>query len=370
MKVALVYDRVNKVGGAERILTALHELFPEAPLYTAVYDPISAVWANTIEVKPSWLQAIPYAKNHHEFFPWATPFAFESFDFDAYDLVISVTSAEAKFIITKPQTKHICYCLTPTRYLWSGHDQYLKNPGFGHGNWFSSGVFHLLTPILKKWDLYASHLPDNYVAISELVKRRIQYYYRRPVDAVIYPPIETNVFVPGKKQTKPSYFLYVSRLVSYKRPDIIVDAFNKIGYPLLIIGTGSELHVLKKRAKANIRFITDLLSDAELVSYYQSCRAFVFAGEEDFGIVAGEALSCGKPVIAYKESGVSEIVKDGETGILFAKQTAGSLIDAVRQFEKMHFSETVCRDSVLRFDTRFFKESFLAYIKNVYNTKI
>ena len=361
MKVALVYDRVNKIGGAERVLLSLHELFPDAPLYTAVYDAKGAAWANVFEVKPTWMDSVPFASTNHEFFPWLTPFAFESIDFDGFDLVISVTSAEAKSILTKPKTIHICYCLTPTRYLWSGFDLYTKGTGV------SSFFLKLFGPMLKRWDQVASSRPDHYIAISNRVKQRIKTYYNRLTDAVIYPPVRTDFFVPSPS-SRGDYYLYVSRLVPYKRPDVIIDAFNTNGYPLVVVGVGSEKNNLMERAKGNITFAGSTVSDTELLNYYQHCRAFVFAGDEDFGIVAAEAQSCGKPVIAYRKSGMAEIVVDGKTGILFDKQTASSLCAAVQKERTMTFDSAACRLQGVRFSENRFKEEFQTFIKTMYNS--
>jgi len=365
MKVALVYDRVNKMGGAERILMALHELFPEAPLYTAVYDKKGASWAKGVEVRPSCINRIPFAKNNHELFPWLTPFAFESFDFDGFDLVISVTSAEAKSIITKPKTIHICYCLTPTRYLWSGYDLYTNN--YGNGKGISSYFLRFLSPILKRWDLAASARPDAYVAISQRVKKRIETYYCRSVDAVIYPPVAVDAFPPLPVPEKGSYFLYVSRLVGYKRPDIVIDACRTLDVPLIVIGTGKEQKDLVKRAGTKTQFITRHLTDLELSRYYQECRAFLFAGDEDFGIVAAEAQSSGKAVIAYKESGIAEVVVNGKTGVLYDKQTGASLAQAIKEFESMTIDSKDCRKQAERFSTVRFKEEMTQYIQSKMN---
>jgi len=363
MKVALVYDRVNKIGGAERVLLSLHELFPDAPLYTAVYAPKGASWANVFKVKPTWMNSIPFAKDHHEFFPWLTPFAFESIDFDDFDLVISVTSAEAKAILTKPKTIHICYCLTPTRYLWSGFNLYTK------GTSISSFFLKLLGPMLQRWDLVASSRPDSYIAISNRVKKRIETYYHRLVDAVIYPPVQTDFFIPASS-SRNQYYLYISRLVPYKRPDVVLDAFNKNGYPLIVIGTGSEKNKLMEQAKGNITFAGSVVTDKELLDYYQHCRALVFSGDEDFGIVAAEAQSCGKPVIAYRHSGMAEIITHGKTGILFDKQTSSSLRAAVEKERTMTFDSELCRTQGVRFDENRFKEEFQTLIKTMYNRSL
>lgn len=357
LRIALVYDRVNKWGGAERVLLALHEIWPDAPLYTAVYDPDRASWANVFTVKPSFMQYVPFAKSHHEWFPWLTPLAFESFIFDDYDVVISVTSAEAKYVITKPHTLHICYCLTPTRYLWSGNDVYTK----------SSRILRKLTPRLRRWDIVGSSRPDYYIAISERVKARIKKYYGRNVEAVIYPPINIQNI---QGQALKNYFLVVSRLVSYKRIDLIIEAFNQLRLPLVIIGAGYEEKLLRSLASDTIHFVSSHLTDEQLAAYYGSCRAFLSAADEDFGISMGEAQAAGKPVIAYAQSGASEIVRDGETGILFSEQSKQSIIDAVKKLQKKTIRAGDCQENSRRFAKELFAKEMKALVDKLYNDYI
>lgn len=372
MKLAFVYDRINKWGGAERVLMALHEIWPDAPIYTSVYDNNKALWARVFDIRTTFLQQFPFIKSHHEFIPWLTPFAFELLRLDGYDVVLSITSAEAKNIITKPGTLHICYCLTPTRYLWSNYDDYVASPGFGSLNRVSRFVFKNMAPILQKWDIVASSRPDFYIAISQFIKQRIEKYYHRKADAVIYPPVDTEKFKVNKIREKKDhdFFLVVSRLVGYKRIDIIINAFNILKLPLVIIGSGSHKAELQKQAKSNIKFISDNLTDEELVRYYQNCRAFVFAGKEDFGIVAGEAQACGRPVIAYRRCGIAEIVKHEETGLLFERQDVSALVDAVRRLKNMHFEKDICRNNVLRFRKEQFQKNMRNFIKEKYSINL
>jgi glycosyltransferase involved in cell wall biosynthesis len=369
-KVALVYDRVNKIGGAERVLLALHEIWPHAPLYTAVYDKKRATWANDFLVRSSFIQRIPFAKNHHELFPWLTPMAFESFSFDDFDIVISVTSAEAKNIITKPHTLHICYCLTPTRYLWSGNEDYQNNPNIGLPNWITSLGLRLWKKRLQYWDRIASARPDYYLAISSLVGTRIQEYYKRKVEKVIYPPVETDIFLKNTQPIKPgSYFLVVSRLVPYKRVDIIIDACNKTGLPLVIVGDGVELLRLMRMARKNIQF-KQHVSDQELVNLYRQCKAYISAAQEDFGISAVEAQAAGKPVISYKKSGIAEIIVEGKTGMLFAEQTTGSLVTALKSFDSGWYDSVLCATNAQRFSKSHFMRTMKDTVEQLYNTYI
>lgn len=363
MKVAFVYDRVNKYGGAERVLEALHGIWPDAPLYTAVYDPKGAPWASRFDVRASFLQKIPFAASRHEFLPWLTPMAFEQFSFDEYDVVISVTSAEAKGIITKPHTLHVCYCLTPTRYLWSGRGFYEKTAGI-------SGLgLQLWAQTLRHWDKIASARPDEYIAISHRVARRIRKYYGRPAP-IIYPPVNTVKFRPAKGAGRGEYYLAVSRLVGYKRLDILVAAFTELGLPLVIIGTGHYKKELMKNAGGTIRFVDRHLTDAELLLYYQNCRAFIHGADEDFGISMVEAQAVGKPVIAYRQSGAGEIVVAGKTGILFAGQTVRALVNAVEASRKKRFDPDACRKNALRFGKDEFQRNISAAIERLYKQHI
>ena len=350
MKLAIVYDRVNKWGGAERVLLALHEIWPDAPLYTAVYNAARAGWADVFEVHPSFLQHIPFAKNHHELFPWLTPMSFESFDFGAYDVVLSVTSAEAKDVITKPGTTHICYCLTPTRYLWSGREEYEKAGIMGM-------VLRIMESTLKRWDLVAASRPDRYIAISNHVADRIKKYYHRSVAQVIYPPVDVDTFQPGEAG---DYFLCVSRLVPYKKVDVVIHAFNTLGWKLKIVGTGSQEQYLKSIAKNNIEFLGGDLTDAELAAYYQRSRAFVSAADEDFGIVSLEAQACGKPVICPRESGMAETIIPGVTGELFDTD----LVRALHKVMKKRYDSSLCRENAEKFSkSRFQKEMKEAVVR-------
>jgi glycosyltransferase involved in cell wall biosynthesis len=367
MNVALVYDRINKFGGAEQILLALHELYPNAPLFTAVYDHSGASWAKNFTVIPSFLNRIPLASTHHELFPWVTPLAFESFNFDGYDVVISVTSAEAKSIITKPDTLHICYCLTPTRYLWSGYETYIDSPGLGTFSVPSKFMLKKLTPTLRQWDVYGSKRPDVYVAISEIVKRRIELYYKQEVKKIIFPPVDTERYSIGSPFVPGDYFLSIGRLVGYKRMDLLIDTFNTLGLPLIIIGDGRERNRLLARAKKNIRFIFRKLTETELAAYYQQCTAFVFAGSEDFGIVAAEAQACGKPVLCYKESGMAEIIRPGITGELIEEQSITGITDSILRLQKKLYSTTECRQQALKFSKRQFLHTFQTFVDTTYD---
>lgn len=359
LKVALVYDRVNKWGGAERVLLALHELFPKAPLYTSVYNKKSAPWAKVFKVKTSFLQKVPLVRDFHELFAAFMPHAFEDFRFDKFDIVISVTSESAKGIKVGSKTLHICYCLTPTRYLWSGYNEYFKK------RWFRS----LTSPFvsyLRLWDISASKRPHFFIAISKEVQARIKKYYARD-SIVIYPPLTLKVESSKFKvqSSKHEYFLVVSRLVPYKRVDLAILACNKLSLPLKIVGTGSQFSKLKKIAGSNVEFLGSL-TERKLVEYYKNCRALIFPGKEDFGLVLLEAQSFGKPVVAFNRGGAKELVINGRTGILFDSQNRSSLTRALTAFQKKSFNPKDCIRQAGKFNAKVFGKEFNKIMLKLY----
>lgn len=365
MRIAFVYDRINKFGGAERVLLALHKIWPEAPIYTAVYNKEKASWANKIEIIPSFLNKLPFISTNHEMFPLLTPYAFETFDFDEFDVVLSVTSADAKSIITKPDTLHICYCLTPTRYLWSGYQEYLENPGFGQLNPLVKKLMQLFSPTLRRWDYISSNRPDKFIAISDTVKQRIRKYYRLEAE-VIYPPVDTDKFrskLPSSG-AKQDYFLIVSRLVPYKKIDYVILAFNELGWKLKIIGNGIDEKRLKKLAGQNIEFINNGLTDEKLCWYYQNCKGFIFPGEEDFGLSAVEAQACGIAVLGIGRGGMSEIILPGVTGEIYKEYAKESLVSALKKFIKKNYSAAACRSNASRFTNQNFQLMMKKTVEN------
>lgn len=358
MKVALVYDRVNKWGGAERVLLVLHELFPNAPLYTSVYNSKKAEWAGVFDVKTSFLQRFPNASSKHEFYAPLMPHAFESFSFDGYDLVISVTSEAAKGIIVKPETRHICYCLTPTRYLWSGYDEYFSNK-------MLRSLSRPVVSYLRHWDKIASKRPHKYIAISKEVQKRIKKYYGRSSE-VIYPPVTlinvADSHLPDvANDAYGKYFLIVSRLVPYKKVDIAIKAFNKLKIPLKIVGTGVEEKKLKKIAGSNVEFLGNL-TDGELLRYYKGSSALVFPTNEDFGLAVLEAQMFGKPVIALRKGGALETIIGGKTGEFFYPQHEEALIKILKGFNNRKYEISDCIKQAEKFNKKRFKKQFLESI--------
>lgn len=335
MKVALVHDDFMQWGGAERLVLDLGQLFPEAPIYTIYYNEkvLPAVFPKE-RLRSSFLQKIKFIYRPLFFLH---PLIFESFDFSAYDLVITSTTRFAKSIITKPGTIHICYCNTPPRFLWSFSD-YFESKDI---NWVFKNILKvLMAPLisyLRIQDQAAAQRVDYFIANSNNIANRITKYYGRE-SKVIYPFVELDRFddekVQETKQIGQPYYLIVSRLSGHKRIDIAIDAFNKNGLCLKIIGIGPEAGKYQKMAKKNIEFL-GRLSDQEVVHYLKNCEAFIYPQEEDFGITALEAQACGRPVIAFAKGGALETVVEGKTGLFFQEQTSDSLSRAIGDFESL-----------------------------------
>lgn len=354
-RTAIIYDRVNTFGGAERVLIELHKLFPDSVLCTSVYDKQGAPWATEWKVIPSFLQHVPFAKKHHQWFALLMPLAFESMDLSMFDIIISVTSESAKNVITRPDQLHICYCLTPTRYLWS-HTHFYQG---GHTAWLKQLLFSPLRMI----DWVSARRPDVYVAISRTVQERIQHTYQRTVDAVIYPPVTSvalDLHVTNKSE---SSLLCVSRLVPYKRVDLVIQAAQELNLPLTIIGTGSDERRLRSlvRTGQQVTFL-GRVSDAQLTAAYQEATLVVCPQEEDFGIVAVEAAMRGLPVVGYARGGIGETVVDGVTGVIFHEQTIESLCGAIQRALGRKWDGKRIHAHAMQYASDVFAEEFLALV--------
>lgn len=358
LKVAIVHDWLVSLGGAERVVASLLKLFPQADIYTSVYDPTKVDLFKGRKVHTSFLQSWPLAKKKHQLFASLRPLAFESFDFKGYDLVISSSSAEAKGIITSTETLHLSYIYTPTRYYWSGYQEYYKNPGFS----FFNPIVRLAMPRMvkkqRRWDFAASQRPDHLVAISDTVARRIDQYYKRK-SKVIFPPVRTQLF--NSAVEKEEFYLVVSRLVGYKRVDLAVKAFTRMDKKLVVAGRGPELKSLKKLAGPSIEFI-ESPSDQKIAELYSRAKGFVFSAEEDFGITPVEAMASGTPVICFGKGGATETVIDGKTGIYHDRQTVSSLINAIKRFEAATFDRVLISKRAKSFSEEKFISEFGGYV--------
>lgn len=362
-KVAIVYDRVNKFGGAERVLLTLHEMFPDAPLYTSVYNKEKAPWADVFsKIYTSFLQNIPILRNYHELMGWLMPIAFESFNFDKYDVVISVTSEAAKGIITGTKTLHVCYCLTPTRYLWSGKEFYFNNrPKIFKIFPFYKVVSWPFLTYVKWWDSVACNRPDIYIAISNEVQKRIKKYYNRDSE-IIFPPVNTEVARRIHSRSG-IYFLIHGRFEPYKRLDLVIDTFMDLDFELVVSGSGSEFNKYKHIKFKNIKFI-EKPTDTEVYKLYSNAKAFLMPQIEDFGITSVEAQSFGVPVIAFKSGGALDTVINNKTGVFFDEQTIPGLKKAIAKFDTMRFNDGYLRTNAKRFSKELFKKRFLNLLKN------
>lgn len=361
-KIALVHHWLVGMRGGEKIVDFLCEMIPDIDIYTLIYDKSRINDnINSKKIYTSFLQKMPFSKKKHQVYLPLMPIAIEQFDLSGYDIVLSIESGIAKGVLTKPETCHICYCNTPMRYLWNMYFEYLKNekPGF-----FKSRFIKAFFNYLRVWDLATASRVDYFMSNSENVKKRIMKYYRRD-SKVVYPPVSINDFIFS--ENKEDFYLVVSQLVSYKRIDIVVDAFNELNKNLIIIGDGPERKKLQKNAKENIKFL-GWKDDSVLKDYYSRARAFVFPGEEDFGITPVEAQASGTPVIGFGKGGLLETVIDGETGVLFYRQDVSGLIEAVKRFEEMEksFDCNKMRENAKKFDVSIFKSQLEDFITEKY----
>ncbi|MDO8529286.1 MAG: glycosyltransferase [bacterium] len=357
MRIALVHDYLVQYGGAERVLECFSELFPYAPIYTLVYDKkaMHGIFKEK-DIRTSYLQKIPFASKQHRLFPPLMPSAIEQFDFSKYNIVLSDSSSYAKGIITGPDTLHICYMHTPMRYAWDDCQKYTADFGFPR---FIKKFVPFVMNYIRLWDRISSDRVDKFIANSNFVRKRIKKYYEKEA-SVINPPVSVNDFYISEKQK--DYFLMVGRLIAYKRHDIAIRAFNKLGLKLKIIGRGPEMKRLQKMAKSNIEFL-GRVEDNELAKCYSECQAFIFPQEEDFGIVAIEAFASGRPIIAYRGGDISENMEEEKTGIFFEKQTSEDIIQAVKKFKNLTFNKNYIRSKSLKFDKEVFKGKIREYIE-------
>lgn len=350
LKVALVHDDLVQWGGAERVLLGISEIFPDAPIYTSLFDSSNRLINENFkkkDIRTSFLQRIPFWKKLYKAFLPLYPIAFEQFDFSEYDLVISQTTRFAKVIITKPNTKHICYCHTPPRFLWN-----FSNEKYPH-------ILDSLFSKLRILDQITANRVDFWLAGSKNAKSRIEKIYK--AHSLVLEPFtedkDKSIQPPG------DYYLIISRLNRYKRIDIAVNLFNKSGKKLIIIGKGPEEGGLKRSAKNNIKFYKSL-SDSELDYFISNCKALIILAEEDFGLTSLEAQAYGKPVIAYGKGGSLETVIDGKTGYLFKDQSEDSLFEAITKCEKVKINAAECIINSKRFGFEVFREKLLSFVYN------
>ena len=355
MKLAIVHDYLNQMGGAEQVLRQLHSLYPEAPVFTSIFDKdkMPADFSD-LDIHTSFMQYLPLVFKFFKYYLPLYPKAFESLNLKGFEVILSSSSAFAKGARKPVGATHFCYCHTPARFLWLFH-LYAQREEF-------NPLIKLILPALlakqKEWDIKNSKQVDYFIANSKNVALRIKEFYGRD-SVVINPPINTSLFKPRNEQG--NFFLVVSRLNTYKRIDVVVRTFNQLGLPLKIIGEGPDRQTLETMAKDNIEFL-GALPERELADYYAACKALIFPGEEDFGMVPLEAMASGRPVIAYAKGGALETVVPGSTGVFFAQQETASLLAAIEEFEKLNFDLQKIRKFAEGFDQEIFKQKIKDFI--------
>jgi glycosyltransferase involved in cell wall biosynthesis len=359
MRIALVHDYLSQDGGAERVLKALHEIWPMAPIFVLFHDQKKINFFNKENIHQSFLAKLPFNKTAYQWYlPWM-PLATEGHDLKNFEIVVSTSSMFAKGVITSPNALHISYCHTPPRFLWADNFAYISD--LRQGRLVKLVLPHFIHR-LRLWDKISVDRVDDFIANSRTVQQRINKYYRRESE-VIYPPVDTNAFSP---QTSISdYFAAGGRLVAYKRFDLIVNAFNRLGWPLKIFGVGPEFESLKKKAKQNIKWLGHI-SEENKAKLLGGARAFIHPQLEDFGITAIEAMASGRPVIAYAAGGATETVIPNETGVFFTEQNWESLLDKLLHFNYESWDSDYIRTHAIKFSADIFKNNIKKYIEDRY----
>ncbi|HLB95763.1 MAG TPA: glycosyltransferase [Patescibacteria group bacterium] len=357
-KIAIIVEELTQLGGAERLLDCFLELFPKAPVFTIVWDKVKTLHRyDKFDVRPSFIQELPFGVNRYKWYLTLMPKAVESLDLKDFDIVLSITSALVKGVKTNSNQLHICYCNTPTRWLWTDSQNYLKTAPIP---FFARPLMPTIINALKKWDIKASKRPNYFIANSENVRKRIKKYYHRD-SFPIFVPVEAKKFKPTIK--KGEYYLMVSRLEPYKKVEMVIEAFKRLDLPLKIVGFGTKFEELKKSVPKNIKLI-GRVSDEKLAKIYQRSIATIFPQEEDAGIVPLESMAAGRPVIAFAKGGALETVVEGKTGVLFKVQTVGGLIKAIKKFQNRKFNAKIIRLHAQKFDKELFKKKILMYIED------
>ncbi len=357
-RIALVHDYFVELGEAERVVEAMHDSFPSAPLYTTVALPqYLPQRLRAADIRTSMLQHLPSKDRRFRHYFMLYPFAVEKFDLSSFDLIFSSSSGYAKGVRRRRNAIHVCYCHTPMRWVWR-YEDYVSGEKFGRG---VRAILPMFRWALRKWDLRASQQPNYYIANSKLVAERIKRIYGREAH-VIPPPIDVNRFHMSNETE--DYYLVLSRLISYKRIDLAIEACRRMNRRLVIIGDGPDRERLEKLADDRIEFL-GRQPDGVVNSYAARCRALLFPGEEDFGMAPLEANAAGRPVIAYRGGGATETVIDGKTGVFFEQPNSLSLCMAIERFEAMAWSQILLRRHAQKFDTNVFAFRVLQFLGSV-----
>jgi glycosyltransferase involved in cell wall biosynthesis len=367
VKTAIVHEWLVNYAGSERCVESFTNIWKDAPVF-ALVDFLNEDERKIIlkgkKAQTSFIQKLPFARTQHRKYLPLFPLAIEQFDLNGYDLVLSSSHAVAKGVLTNSYQLHICYCYTPMRYAWDLYHVYLKEAGLLSG--ISGLTAKMILHKLRTWDIISSNRVDHFIAISNHISKRIKKTYNRD-SIVIYPPVDVHLF--ESRSDKEDFYLTASRMVSYKRIDVIVDAFSAMpDKKLVVIGDGPEMKKIKSKAGKNIEILGYQAFDS-LKSYMQKAKAFIFAAEEDFGIIVVEAMACGTPVIAFNKGGASEIVNDNNLGVLFKHQSPESVKEAVLKFETVQdkFDPSIIRAHSLQFGRNIFEEKLNQFINEKSN---
>ena len=360
MKVGLVHDHLNQLGGAVRVLKVFCEMYPESPVHTLIYDEKNTHQLfSDYKIIESFIAKFPLARKKFRWYlPMMVP-ATESYDLSGYDVILSDSSGLAKGVITPPKTLHVCYCHTPTRYLWSDHNEIIDKL---ERNWLVGRLSLMYRSYLRVWDRLAADRVDRFIANSQFVARRIKKYYHRD-SVVINPPVKTDNFKISDDIG--DYYLIISRLRPYKKVDVAIEAFNKLGLPLYVIGEGEEKEKLRAMAGPGIKFL-GYVSEEKKRKYLSRCKAFIHPQEEDFGITPVESMASGRPVIAYGAGGALETVVPNKTGILFDEQSWEALADAVIHFKSDEFNPEEIKAYTRKFDVEEFKKRINSFVEHAW----
>ena len=378
MKIAIIHDWLTGMRGGEKCLEVLCKLYPSADIFTLLHIPgkVSPV-IESHRIHTSFIQNLPFAESKYRYYLPLMPSAIEAFDLKEYDLILSSSHCVAKSVKPGPSSMHICYCHTPMRYIWDQFDQYF---GKGKSSWFAATAMKFIRGWLQRWDVKTSRRVNHFIANSRHVQKRIKKYYNQEA-AIIHPPVDTGLFTPDTNEEKENYFLIVSAFAPYKRLDLAVNAFNQLNLPFVVIGEGQDAKRLKEMAKTNIHF-EGWLDNSQIRSHFARCRAFIFSGEEDFGITLLEAQAMGRPVIALgrggaletvvpdsqswkPETGIDKIATSQPTGVFFYEQTPEALIKAIQHFKSIEsqFDADAIRTHAQKFDVSVYTERIKTFIE-------
>ena len=378
MKIAIIHDWLTGMRGGEKCLEVLCKLYPSADIFTLLHIPgkVSPV-IESHRIHTSFIQNLPFAESKYRYYLPLMPSAIEAFDLKEYDLILSSSHCVAKSVKPGPSSMHICYCHTPMRYIWDQFDQYF---GKGKSSWFAATAMKFIRGWLQRWDVKTSRRVNHFIANSRHVQKRIKKYYNQEA-AIIHPPVDTGLFTPDTDEKKENYFLIVSAFAPYKRLDLAVNAFNQLNLPFVVIGEGQDAKRLKEMAKTNIHF-EGWLDNSQIRSHFARCRAFIFSGEEDFGITLLEAQAMGRPVIALgrggaletvvpdsqswkPETGIDKIATSQPTGVFFYEQTPEALIKAIQHFKSIEsqFDADAIRTHAQKFDVSVYTERIKTFIE-------